>query len=76
MLSVSSRERARFNRDPLTDVDYHHDISYLEDDVSAHQLDVLTPRNTDGGHHQVLPVYVYFHGGGWTSGDKSALTKY
>jgi acetyl esterase/lipase len=21
-------------------------------------------------------VYVYFHGGGWTSGDKSALTKY
>ena len=76
MLSVSSRERARFNRDPLTDVDYHHDISYLDDDVSAHQLDVLTPRNTDGGHHQVLPVYVYFHGGGWTSGDKSALTKY
>jgi acetyl esterase/lipase len=23
-----------------------------------------------------LPVYVYFHGGGWTSGDKAALTKY
>ncbi|TLM72655.1 alpha/beta hydrolase [Pseudarthrobacter sp. NamB4] len=25
---------------------------------------------------ECLPVYVYFHGGGWTSGDKSALTKY
>ena len=23
-----------------------------------------------------LPVYVYFHGGGWTSGDKASLTKY
>ncbi|WBM81506.1 alpha/beta hydrolase [Cryobacterium breve] len=23
-----------------------------------------------------LPVYVYFHGGGWTSGDKAPLTKY
>jgi acetyl esterase len=23
-----------------------------------------------------LPVYVYFHGGGWTSGDKSIVTKY
>ncbi|MCU1476281.1 MAG: alpha/beta hydrolase [Subtercola sp.] len=23
-----------------------------------------------------LPVYVYFHGGGWTSGDKSTVTKY
>ena len=76
MLSVSSSERGRFNRDPLTDVDYHHDISYLDDGVSAHQLDVLTPRCTDSGHGKELPVYVYFHGGGWTSGDKSALTKY
>ncbi|UTT68014.1 alpha/beta hydrolase [Arthrobacter sp. DNA4] len=25
---------------------------------------------------RLLPVYVYFHGGGWTSGDKAALTKY
>ena len=76
MMSVSSSERARFNRDPLTHVDYHHDISYLDDEASDHQLDVITPRNTDGGHGKVLPVYVYFHGGGWTSGDKSALTKY
>ncbi len=25
---------------------------------------------------RALPVYVYFHGGGWTSGDKASLTKY
>lgn len=76
MLSVSSRERARFNRNPLTEVEYIHDISYTGDGDPAHKLDVLTPLNTDGWHHQVLPVYVYFHGGGWTSGDKSAVTKY
>ena len=76
MAGVGPRERVRFNRDPLTDVDYVHDIRYLDDDARAHQLDVLTPRNAgrDGG--KALPVYVYFHGGGWTSGDKSALTKY
>ena len=27
-------------------------------------------------HSGALPVYVYFHGGGWTSGDKASLTKY
>jgi len=36
------------------------------------RLDVMVPHG--GGDR--LPVYVYFHGGGWTSGDKSALTKY
>lgn len=76
MLSVSSRERARFNQDPLTEVEYFHDVSYAEDGAAAHQLDVVTPRNADSEVGKALPVYVYFHGGGWTSGDKSALTKY
>lgn len=81
MLSVSSRERARFNTDPLTDVAYTLDISYSEDGLPAQRLDVLTPLAVTGSPQEgrrkpLLPVYVYFHGGGWTSGDKSALTKY
>lgn len=83
MRSVSSRERTRFNSEPITEVDYVHDINYLGDNVRAHHLDVLTPAAPAGdsperraGNQKSLPVYVYFHGGGWTSGDKSALTKY
>ena len=83
MRSVSSRERARFNTDPVTEVAYVHDLDYVGDGLRAHRLDVLTPLpaalpplegGAPGGGK--LPVYVYFHGGGWTSGDKSALTKY
>lgn len=83
MRSVSSRELTRFNSEPLTEVDYVHDINYLGDKVRAHRLDVLTPAATAAdslegrtGREKSLPVYVYFHGGGWTSGDKAALTKY
>ena len=81
MRSVSSRERARFNTDPVTEVAYVHDLDYVGDGLRAHHLDVLTPLpaalpplegGAPGGGK--LPVYVYFHGGGWTSGDKSALT--
>jgi acetyl esterase/lipase len=35
-------------------------------------LDVIVPKGATGP----LPVYVYFHGGGWTSGDKAPLTRY
>ncbi|MEV8133029.1 alpha/beta hydrolase [Pseudarthrobacter oxydans] len=76
MAGVSPRERARFNTDPRTDVDYVHDIPYADDGAAGHRLDVLTPRNTVLHGNRALPVYVYFHGGGWTSGDKSAVTKY
>ncbi|WP_246084576.1 alpha/beta hydrolase [Pseudarthrobacter phenanthrenivorans] len=80
MLGVSPRERARFNTDPRTDIGYAVDISYAEHGVAAQKLDVLTPlaiaHSSQARHNGALPVYVYFHGGGWTSGDKSALTKY
>lgn len=80
MRAVSSRELARFNREPLTEVDYVHDIDYVGDGLAAHHLDVISPaphgRDWRRGEHKTLPVYVYFHGGGWTSGDKAALTKY
>ena len=83
MRSVSGSEQARFNADPITTVSYMHDIDYVGDGLRSHRLDVLAPLDapplSDGGSAMVggpLPVYVYFHGGGWTSGDKAALTKY
>ena len=82
MRSVSAREQARFNTDPVTTVAYVHDIDYVGDSLRAHRLDVMTPldlppdRPGSAEDEPLLPVYVYFHGGGWTSGDKAALTKY
>jgi len=85
MHSVKASEKARFNVDPITGVDYFHDIDFVGDGIRAHRLDVITP-SPDGGAEAAdartgstagrLPVYVYFHGGGWTSGDKASLTKY
>ena len=87
MHSVKASENARFNVDPITGVEYFHDIDFVGDGVRAHRLDVITPQlpgstAADGptaagtGPPGALPVYVYFHGGGWTSGDKTSLTKY
>jgi acetyl esterase/lipase len=91
MHTVSRSERARFNVDPITAVDYRLDIDFVGDGIRAHRLDVISPlpdAATDAPHRDAptpgtpgtpgtpLPVYVYFHGGGWTSGDKAALTKY
>ncbi len=72
MATIGRGETRRFNTDPIDTVDYHLDIDYLGDGLRAHRLDVIVPRPS--GDH--LPVYIYFHGGGWTSGDKSTLTKY
>ena len=80
MRSLGPGEEARFNVDPVTGVDYVHDIDFVGDGIRAHLLDVITPARGEhsehGGHCGPLPVYVYFHGGGWTSGDKAPLTKY
>ncbi|MCU1513462.1 MAG: esterase [Microbacteriaceae bacterium] len=72
MSRLGPRETLRFNLDPITTVHYVHDVDYVGDAIAGHRLDVITP----GTALDPLPVYVYFHGGGWTSGDKSALTKY
>lgn len=72
MAHLASSETRRFNADPLETVDYHLDVDYVGDGIRHHRLDVLRPKISDGP----LPVYIYFHGGGWTSGDKEPLTKY
>lgn len=82
MHSVKASENSRFNVDPITGVEYFHDIDFVGDRIRAHRLDVITPspyggaETADAGSPGPLPVYVYFHGGGWTSGDKASLTKY
>jgi acetyl esterase/lipase len=68
-------EVTRFNAEPIVGVDHVEDIDFVGDGIRAHRLDVISPRRP-AGDDPLLPVYVYFHGGGWTSGDKSALTKY
>jgi len=72
MARLGPSERVRLNADPITTVDYDSDIDFVGDGIREHRLDVISPKVSDGP----APVYVYFHGGGWTSGDKSALTKY
>jgi acetyl esterase/lipase len=86
MRLVSRSERVRLNADPITQVDYQLDIDFVGDGIRAHRLDVISPLpgvTVDAGASDAsvagsgpLPVYVYFHGGGWTSGDKEVLTKY
>jgi len=75
MHAVSRGELRRFNADPITGVRYWHDLDFVGDRIRWHRLDVMAPANHYGGA-EPLPVYVYFHGGGWTSGDKASLTKY
>ncbi len=72
MARLEPRERLRFNADPITSVDYTTEIDFVGRGIRDQRLDVIAPREAMGP----LPVYVYFHGGGWTSGDKAALTKY
>jgi acetyl esterase len=72
MAHLAPWELRRFSADPIDAIDYRLDIDYVGDGMRDHRLDVLRPR----GAETPLPVYVYFHGGGWTSGDKAPLTRY
>lgn len=72
MAHLEPRERVRFNAVPVTDVDTALDIDYVPEATRQQRLDVMVPRDIVGP----LPVYVYFHGGGWTSGDKASLVTY
>lgn len=76
MALVTPGEIRRFNADPIEGVAVETDIDYVGDGIRGHRLDVLTPATTSPGQAGPLPVYVYFHGGGWTSGDKEQTTKY
>jgi acetyl esterase len=72
MAHLGPRELKRFSAEPIDAVDYRLDVDYVGDGIRQHRLDVITPHDKQAP----LPVYVYFHGGGWTSGDKAALTRY
>jgi acetyl esterase len=82
MTRIAPGELHKFNADPIDTVDYHFDLDYVGDGIRDHRLDVLVPHGDGDGHAPTdasapgLPVYIYFHGGGWTSGDKAPLTKY
>lgn len=75
MHSVRRGELRRFNAEPIEGVQYWHDIDFVGDGIRSHRLDVMAPAGSEW-LARPLPVYVYFHGGGWTSGDKASLTKY
>ncbi|CAN5317132.1 alpha/beta hydrolase [soil metagenome] len=72
MAHLAPGELRRFSADPIDGIEYRFDVDYAGDGMREHRLDVLTPV----GATAPLPVYVYFHGGGWTSGDKAPLTRY
>lgn len=76
MACVARGDTRRFNRNPIDSVDYALDLDYVGDGTRSHRLDVIAPRRKAGESPPALPVYIYFHGGGWTSGDKAPLTKY
>ena len=74
MAALTKIELLRLNADPIDDLEHSDGIDYVGDGSAAHRLDVIRPAGT--ADDAALPVYVYFHGGGWTSGDKRQATKY
>ncbi len=73
MHSLGPAERTRFNAEPVTGVDYFHDIDFVGDGIRAHRLDVITPagaRTATAKDTGPLPVYVYFHGGAGPRGTR------
>ncbi|WDF56697.1 alpha/beta hydrolase [Mucilaginibacter sp. KACC 22063] len=51
---------------PLGTISYKN-ISYCNDTLTNHQLDIYTPSNGKNSY----PVVIWIHGGGWRKGDKS-----
>ena len=56
MHSVKASENSRFNVDPITGVEYFHDIDFVGDGIRAHRLDVITPSPDGGAGGSRLPV--------------------
>ncbi len=72
MRRLSAGDARHERTEPISGIEYTFDVDYAGDGIRAHRLDVMVPQ----GATEPLPVYIYFHGGGWTSGDKAPLTEY
>ncbi|RFA11259.1 hypothetical protein B7R54_12335 [Subtercola boreus] len=75
MFLIQRSETKRMNEHPIAGVVHTDDIDYVGDGHPAHRLDVIAPTPVLAPR-ALLPVYIYLHGGGWTSGDKATVTKY
>ncbi|MEF2976679.1 alpha/beta hydrolase [Subtercola sp. YIM 133946] len=73
MFVIQNSETKRMNVDPVAGVRQTTDIDYAGHGHPQQRLDVLVADDTAAG---AKPVYIYLHGGGWTSGDKNTVTKY
>jgi len=73
MAGLQPFERRRFALGPVFEVESELDVDYGGAGRADQRLDVIRPT---GRGDSPLPVYVYFHGGGWTSGSKDSLTGY
>lgn len=59
---------------PVSQVTQQQDIPYCNTTSKYQMLDTYRPKKVDS---QILPVVVYIHGGGWSSGNKhNALVSY
>lgn len=75
MAGIEPIERRRFNVDPVRGVATELDVDYVGDGHPDQRLDVIRPA-VGAATGAALPVYVYLHGGGWTSGSKRAVARY
>ncbi|MFZ2490867.1 MAG: alpha/beta hydrolase [Thermoanaerobaculia bacterium] len=64
----AQRSRAIRPSGPTYDVEVQRDITYGVVGATALKLDLLRPRGLTGVR---VPVVVFVHGGGWSSGDKA-----
>lgn len=76
MAGLQPFERRRFALGPVFEVESELDVDYAGTGRADQRLDVITPTGHGVADRAPLPVYVYFHGGGWTSGTKDSLTGY
>ncbi|MBU4464954.1 MAG: alpha/beta hydrolase, partial [Actinobacteria bacterium] len=73
MSAIGPLERRRFERGASRDVVVETDIDYGGRGCVEQRLDVIVPLISAD---RPAPVYVYFHGGGWTSGSKRTVGSY
>lgn len=64
----AQRSRAIRPSGPVYEVEVQRDVTYGVAGATTLKLDILRPRGLTGAR---LPVVVFVHGGGWSSGDKT-----